>query len=276
MKTRKRYQEAGTGLVLTGNLIIRWPSASISTGVETEDGAVFTLDRLAFPERTGKIRNLVKSTRAGELIWSIEPRIPELSPDEYDYFTWVRVHDDAKNLVEAYTSSGYKLILDADSGEVKEILKDRIFRLLEVKDRVVFKNDGTPLNLHGKSAVRAIEVDDGIIVLIWPGCYPELDESEKLAHERYLARQAGLPDPPIRPGFPGSIDNLWKVRPDGSLIQSLAPPPLNYPLTDYFWSMSPGEETNQIRLVYRSDFKPNWIDVLDVQDFRVLSSQETW
>jgi hypothetical protein len=260
-------------MVFSDHQRLRWKDGYVASAVESEDGAIFTVNRLDYPERVGKVKNLLKSTRKGELMWSIEPRIRQVPLHEYDYFTWVKVHDDAQNLVEAYTGSGYKLIVDAATGDIKTIEKDHVFRYLEIKDGTVIKDDQVPLDLKGKKAEEAIEVDDGIIVLINPVSYPELKDSRKLADEKFDAEAAGLPAPPIHPMFPGSLDNIWKVRSDGTLIRSLSPPPYPYPYLNMFSSLGAGKDTTEIGAIHKGPGKPNELFEIDVRDLKVLSAR---
>ncbi len=260
-------------MVFSDNQRLLWKDGYVAAAVETNDGAIFTVNRLDISERVGKIKNLLKTTRKGELIWSIEPKVPQVPAQDYDYFTWVKVHDDAQKLVEAYTGSGYKFIVDATTGDIKTIEKDHVFRYLEIKEGTVIKDDQTPLDLKGRKAEEAIEVDDGIIVHIHPKSYPELEESRKLADEKFDTEEAGLPVPPIRPRFPGALDNIWKVRSDGTLMRSLAPPPYPYPYLNMFHYLWAANDTSTIEVVHKGQGKPNELWVIDVRDLKVLSAR---
>ena len=265
---------SGTGAQFEENSTLKLLYEYSTSSIKDQDGMIFVPNRIAYRERTGKIHNLYKTTLDYQTeIWSLSPEIPEVPASAYDYFTWINVHDEARGLIEAYTGSGYQFVIDAKTGKVQRIEKDRVVHYLEYKGSQIILDDQRVIDLGDKKVRDALQIDQEIVVLIEPKSYEDVVKEESRRSERLAAQKKGLPIPEAPPGFVNKVDNLWKLSLEGKVLKTLAPPAdrFQYPAVNCFVALGLALSPLRLRVSHTFAIIDYVVSQLDLESFTLTS-----
>ncbi len=246
-----------------------------TSSIKDDDGVMFVPNRISYQARTGKIHNLYKTTRDYQKeIWSLSPEIPEVPASAYDYFTWIDVYDEARGLIVAYTGSGYKVVIDAKTGKVQQIEKDRVVHYLEYKGSQIILDDQSVIDLGDKKVRDAILIDQEIVVHIDPKSYEDVVKKERRWSVERKAKEAGLPIPEAPPEFVGAVDNLWKLSLDGKILKTLAPKVYPFPFVNFFSSLAVSLKPLRIYVCHSQGGWEYVSSRIDLENFTLASFKE--